>query len=227
MFDYVVMEGVDTSGKTTQWNLLKKSLNGIDLLDFLESNKEEIKEENILFTKEPSGTKLGNIIKDITLHNNITTSLEVKFYLFLSQRIELLELIRTSFNIKATKNIIISDRSFISGVAYSYMDIKKALDIYFLATNNLLPKKIIFLMISKDIIKERLIQKDKKDIIENKGAKFIYEIQNRYFDILDYLIYYARKHKLKVPKILYLNGNKNKEFLFEKIYDFLFYTDSK
>ena len=55
---FIVFEGIDGSGKTTQINQLSKWLIGTDLIP--ENNK-------LVITREPGGTKLGKSIRSLLL----------------------------------------------------------------------------------------------------------------------------------------------------------------
>ena len=55
---FIVFEGIDGSGKTTQINQLYKWLIGTDLIP--ENNK-------LVITREPGGTKLGKSIRSLLL----------------------------------------------------------------------------------------------------------------------------------------------------------------
>ncbi|OQU74052.1 dTMP kinase, partial [Helicobacter pylori] len=106
---YVALEGVDGAGKSTQVELLKTRF------------------KNALFTKEPGGTKIGESLRRIALNENISEL--ARAFLFLSDRAE-----HTESVIKPAlkeKRLIISDRSLISGMAYSQFS---SLELNLLAT---------------------------------------------------------------------------------------------
>ena len=93
---YVVIEGIDTAGKSTQLDLLKKKL------------------PNAIFTKEPGGTTLGLKLRTMALNGEAKSKI-AEMFLFMADRAEHIEEV-----IKNNKNnTIISDRSMISGIAYA------------------------------------------------------------------------------------------------------------
>ncbi len=150
---YVVLEGVDGAGKSTQVELLKNRF------------------KNALFTKEPGGTKIGESLRHIALNENISEL--ARAFLFLSDRAE-----HTESVIKPAlkeKKLIISDRSLISGMAYSEFS---SLELNLLATQNILPTKIILLVIDEEGLKQRLSLKS-LDKIENQGAEKLLTIQQK------------------------------------------------
>ena len=98
---YVIFEGIDTCGKSTQIELLKQ------------------KYPNAIFTKEPGGTTLGDSLREILLHGSIKSKY-AEILLFLADRAEHFDEI---IKINLDKDIF-SDRGFISGIAYAmnYVD---------------------------------------------------------------------------------------------------------
>ncbi|WP_217583605.1 dTMP kinase [Helicobacter pylori] len=150
---YVVLEGIDGVGKSTQVGLLKARF------------------KNALFTKEPGGTKIGESLRRIALNENISEL--ARAFLFLSDRAEHIEsVIKPALK---EKRLIISDRSLISGMAYSQFS---SLELNLLATQSVLPAKIILLVIDKEGLKQRLSLKS-LDKIENQGAEKLLHIQQK------------------------------------------------
>ncbi|GAA8930218.1 dTMP kinase [Helicobacter pylori] len=150
---YVVLEGVDGAGKSTQVGLLKDRF------------------KNALFTKEPGGTKMGESLRRIALNENISEL--ARAFLFLSDRAEHIEsVIKPALK---EKKLIISDRSLISGMAYSQLS---RLELNLLATQNILPEKIILLVIDKEGLEQRLSLKN-LDKIENQGIETLLTIQQK------------------------------------------------
>ncbi|ADO07653.1 thymidylate kinase [Helicobacter pylori PeCan4] len=150
---YVALEGVDGVGKSTQVGLLKDRF------------------KNALVTKEPGGTKIGESLRRIALNENISEL--ARAFLFLSDRAEHIEsVIKPALK---EKRLIISDRSLISGMAYSQFS---SLELNLLATQSVLPDKIILLLIDKEGLKQRLSLKS-LDKIENQGTEKLLTIQQK------------------------------------------------
>ncbi|MGL2487746.1 dTMP kinase [Helicobacter pylori] len=150
---YVVLEGVDGAGKSTQVGLLKGRF------------------KNALFTKEPGGTRMGESLRHIALNENISEL--ARAFLFLSDRAEHIEsVIKPALK---EKKLIISDRSLISGMAYSQFS---SLELNLLATQSVLPEKIILLVIDQEGLKQRLSLKS-LDKIENQGIEKLLTIQQK------------------------------------------------
>lgn len=98
---YIVFEGIDGAGKSTQIQLLK---------EWLESNGLEV--ETIV---EPTDSDVGKLIRKILTQPNATDELMQKTLglLFAADRLILMDKIAN-----AGSKVILSDRSFISSLAY-------------------------------------------------------------------------------------------------------------
>ena len=167
---YIAIEGIDTAGKSTQINLLKKEF------------------KNALFVKEPGYTKLGRKLREIIFNDDISKKSEL--FLFLADRSELIEkTIKPNLN-----NLIISDRSVISGIAYAmpFFDFDILVNLNHFATNSIFPQKVIILKLDKDTLIYRLSQKQ-NDNIEKRGINYLLNIQNNLIQTCN---------RLEIPYIL-------------------------
>lgn len=190
---YVVFEGVDCVGKSTQISLLKEVF------------------KDAVFTAEPGGTALGEHLRGLLLRRTYRLSERAEFLLFLADRSQHYEEILR----KNAAKLIISDRSFISGIAYA-KNFKKDLLFEFnaFALENFFPKKIIFLQGDESLILNRLLQKQ-PDSIEKKGSAYFVEVQNRLKETLQFL-------RTKIAfELLSLDASETKEVLHQKIKDFI------
>jgi len=152
---YIAIEGIDTVGKTTQIELLKKEY------------------KNALFVKEPGFTKLGEKLRKIIFEDDISKKAEL--FLFLADRAETIEkIIKPNIN-----KLIISDRSVISGIAYAmpFFDFGNLVNLNHFATDSIFPQKVIILKIDKKTLQYRFSQKN-KDNIEKRGIDYLLEIQD-------------------------------------------------
>jgi dTMP kinase len=153
---YVVIEGVDTAGKSTQLDILKRN------------------HPDAVFTKEPGGTPLGLKLRQMALNAEAQSDI-AEMFLFLADRAEHLKQIIQP-NLHAT---IISDRSMISGIAYALcMPIEIVTTLNLIATSNTLPTHVVLLELSQEELHHRLSQKE-HDGIESRGVEYLLEIQNR------------------------------------------------
>lgn len=154
---YVVLEGIDTSGKSTQIELLKT------------------KYRDAIFTKEPSSSEFGKKIRELALYGGLDNTTQA--LLFMADRAN-----HTKELIIPNKNkLIISDRSFISGIAYcNTIDFDL---LYELNTSIACkPDLVVILETNKTILQNRLNSKILDDI-ENIGVDRLLNIQNAIFDI--------------------------------------------
>jgi dTMP kinase len=96
---FIVVEGGDGAGKDTQIELLKK-----DFPDFL-------------YTREPGGTPLGKILREMVLHESYgKLPLLTEAFLFLADRAQhVSEVVRPAI---VDGDTVVSNRSWISMIAY-------------------------------------------------------------------------------------------------------------
>lgn len=161
---FVALEGIDCVGKSTQIKLLKKSF------------------KEALFVYEPGFTRLGAFLRELILSHELRPCKKALLFLFLADRAQLAKHLK-----KYENKLVISDRSFISGLAYAKeyeLDFLLALNDF--ALDGVKYEKIIFLKASFSLIKERLKGK-KKDKIESLGADYLFSIQERFEYILNTL----------------------------------------
>ena len=97
---YIVFEGIDGAGKSTQIELLK---------EWLEANGYEVKT-----LVEPTGSEVGKLIRKILLRSDSTTDRIQKTLglLFAADRMLIMD------KLEDDKKVFLSDRSFISSLAY-------------------------------------------------------------------------------------------------------------
>lgn len=155
---YLVIEGIDTAGKSTQIEALKDNFS------------------NAVITKEPGGTLIGQEIREMVLSAR-TKSKRAEFLLFLADRAEhVAEVIEPNLD-----KMIISDRSAVSGVAYALIqgdiDKEELVKLNNFATKNIYPQKVFLLRLTKEELEFRLSQKE-LDGIELRGSEYLLKIQD-------------------------------------------------
>ncbi len=179
---YVVLEGIDTCGKSTQIQMLKETF------------------PNAIFTKEPGGSTLGLKLREMILQNhsqdkalhspcvsnecliakekaqdfmaNQAFSEEAEFFLFLADRAEhFSKVIKPNLH-----SLIIADRSLISGIAYSKHNDAEMLNLT--CTQGIVPDLCFAFKMSANELNKRLHYKQ-KDSIENRGSAYLMNIQSR------------------------------------------------
>lgn len=187
---YVLLEGIDRVGKSTQIKMLKNYF------------------KDAVFTREPGGCAICQKIRDIVLNEDISPIAEI--FLFLADRNEHFEKV-VKPNID---RLIISDRGFISAIAYanvkSGIDIEKLLELNILALENHLPQKIVFFKISRDELEKRMDVKE-LDSIEKRGIEYLLKVQ----DVMEKAI-----KKTKISHII-IDAGLDKNTINKKIIDFI------
>ena len=175
---YILFEGIDTCGKSTQIELLAQKF------------------EDIVVTKEPGGTKFGVKAREILLADSIASK-RAELLLFLADRAEHYEEI-----VKPNKDkIVISDRGFLSGIGYALanddFDFKELVALNKFALSGHFPDKIILFVTTMETLTLRTSQK-KLDGIELRGLEYLINVQNKMHESLqklniDYLEIDARE----------------------------------
>ncbi|MDP3120169.1 MAG: dTMP kinase [Sulfuricurvum sp.] len=155
---YVTIEGIDTAGKSTQIEALRKLFT------------------QAVFTKEPGGTDIGQTIRSMILNGELKNK-HAEMFMFLADRAE-----HTHKVIVPNLNkLIISDRSCVSGVAYATVqnvcDTDTLVQLNRLATDNHLPQHVFILVLTPEELIYRLSQKE-HDAIESRGIEYLLSIQN-------------------------------------------------
>ncbi len=164
---FIVIEGIDGSGKTTQINKLSKWLIETNLIP---------QNNQLIITREPGGTKLGQSIRSLLLDTSIEKSPDsiTELLLYAADRAQHVnEIIRPSLN---KGDWVISDRFCGSTLAYQgygrKLDIKLIKDLETIATQGISPDITFLLDIPvEESIKRRISRSD--DRIEKEGTDFL------------------------------------------------------
>ena len=164
---FIVFEGIDGSGKTTQINQLSKWITESNLIP---------KNKQLVVTREPGGTKLGKSIRSLLLDTSIEENPDsiTELLLYAADRAQHVnEIIRPSLQ---KGNWVISDRFCGSTLAYQgygrKLDIKLIKDLETIATQGISPDITFLLDITVDESIKRRID-IKNDRIENEGREFL------------------------------------------------------
>jgi dTMP kinase len=171
MSSFIVLEGIDGSGKTTQTKLIEKKLKS--------SAKEAI------IVREPGGTSLGELVRTILKTEKDLDPL-TQLLLFSSCRRELIhKVIKPALS--QNKNII-CDRYIYSTLVYQgfeqglqLTDIHNVISI---STDNIVPDLIIFIDTPAEIAKSRRIN-GTDDTFDNRDLQFYQGLRKGYLEIAD------------------------------------------
>ncbi len=187
---YLLFEGVDGVGKSTQIQLLKSSL------------------RDVVVTKEPGGTDLGVTVRKMLLQSDDAYADLSELFLFLADRAEHFEkIVKPALE---AKKIVISDRGFLSGMGYALTrcDVDEALlyEINMLALQGRAPDLVFFFYLPFEELERRHYAKS-HDKIEKRGIKYLFDVQQKMYEILQ---------DLKIKHIL-IDATESKEHIASEI----------
>jgi dTMP kinase len=205
MFKYIVIEGIDGAGKTTFINLLKK---------VIEKRSKNLK---VFIVKEPFSKSFIKNYLSINF-NNIKLNETKNVFAFALDRTfvhnELIKLKNSFENL-----IVISDRSFISSMAYQFhLDYEWIFEVN---KNFLMPDLVIYLDVNVEIALKRIKEREKenkKEKIKNYERKdLLKRIRERYKKVLEFL----KEKKIKVEVVNSNLSLKELENEIERIVDLI------
>lgn len=165
---FVTFEGIDGSGKTTQVELLRQEL--------------ERRGREVISTREPGGTALGEEIRDLVLHG-VGMTPWAEACLYAAARAELVaELILPALDRGAD---VICDRYLDSSLAYQGtargLGLDRVLELNLIAVSGLLPDRTFVLAVDPAVAGGRAA--GKPDRIEREGAGFMRRVGEAYREL--------------------------------------------
>jgi dTMP kinase len=190
---FVTFEGLDGSGKTTQAKLLR---------DRLEADGEEI-----VWTREPGGTELGERIRELVLHGGDVAPWAEALLYAASRAQHVEEVIRPALERGAS---VICDRYVDSSVAYQGvgrgLGLERVLELNLHAVGGLLPERTFLLLLDPTAVPTRL--PGELDRLEREGDDFHARVDAGY-----------RKLAERYPeRFVVLDGARSAEELAEEVY---------
>ena len=154
---YILIEGIDTCGKSTQIDLISD------------------KHPEIIITHEPGGTPFGKKAREILLTDSLASK-RAELLLFLADRAEHYQEIISPNKDK----IIISDRGFLSGIGYALangdFDFNELVSLNKFALEGHFPDKVILFLTDMNTLEERTSAKS-LDGIELRGLEYLLTVQ--------------------------------------------------
>ena len=190
---FITFEGIDGSGKTTQWKLTGKYLNrgGHD----------------VLALREPGSTPLSERIRKILLYKKLTITPVAELNLYLAARAGLVqEVIAPALK---QGQIVICDRFYDSTTAYQGygrgLDIPLIKKLNALAVGACIPD--LTFLVDVDYATSLSRRKKTSDRLESESRAFFKRVREGFLEI-------ARKNK---QRIVVLDGRKTIDALFEEV----------
>ena len=182
---FIVIEGLDGSGKTTQANMLAKNL---------------AKNHTVLLTAEPSRGKIGTFIRQGCLYEKKRLPTEAEALLFAADRIEHMQ--NELEPALSEGKIVICDRYIFSSLAYQG---SAGLSLKWIETINaraLEPDFSIFIDVPPQLVLERLQRK--KSVMENLETQAkVREVYLQFVEKGDLILVDGDKPKDVVAEALY------------------------
>lgn len=192
---FISIEGCDGSGKTTQARILQQALSQLG--------------KEVILTKEPGGSKFGDMIRNILLSSEINDSMTEFLLLSAARRDHILEIKKHL----AAKKIVITDRFSDSSIAYQGyakgLDVAQIELITKIVTENFMPDITILLDVSLDVMQSRMKQSnDHRTFYDMKGIGFHKKVKDGFLSI-------AAKYP---ERILVVNADKSVTEVSNEIY---------
>jgi len=188
---YIIFEGIDTCGKTTQIELIAKQFS------------------DAIITREPGGTEFGKKIREILLADSLNSK-RAELLLFLADRAE-----HYTQVIKPNQDkLILSDRGFLSGIGYALangdFEFEHLLALNKFALDDKFPDLIILFETDMKTLQERTQNEEKiLDGIELRGLEYLINVQEKMRESLN---------RLEIPYLL-IDARMDIETIHQKIYD--------
>ena len=188
---YVLFEGIDTCGKSTQIELISQ------------------KHPEIIITHEPGGTPFGKKAREILLSDSLASK-RAELLLFLADRAEHYQEVIFPNRDK----VVISDRGFLSGIGYALangdFDFDELVNLNRFALEGDFPDKIILFLTDMETLEERTSAKS-LDGIELRGLEYLLRVQEHMKQTI---------LKLDIPH-LFVDATEDIETIHTQITDYL------
>ena len=161
---YVIFEGIDTAGKSTQIERLA------------------LRHPKAIITQEPGGTPFGQKARQILLEDTLHSP-RAELLLFLADRAEHYDTVIAPNR----EGLILSDRGFLSGIGYAMASgdtgLEELIALNQFALRGDWPDEIIFFQTDLPTLQARLGEKN-ADGIEQRGLLYLMEVQQHMLDAL-------------------------------------------
>ncbi len=195
---FITVEGPDGSGKTTQLKLLVQALTD--------------KGYEVVTTREPGGTKVGNSIREVLLspeHDEMTARVEMMLYAASrAQNVE--QIIRPALSRGA---VVVCDRFVDASIAYQGFglgyDLEQILALNEWATGGLKPDLTFLFDLSPSQASSRMKDRGQLDRIESRDEAFHQRVYDGFQSLL-------AEHPDRMVRI---NANETIECIQDEVFD--------
>jgi dTMP kinase len=166
---WITLEGGDGSGKTTQSDLLETWLSS--------------EGRTVVRTREPGGSEVGNLIRDIVLHHRGDIAPRAEALLYAADRAHhVATVVRPAL---ASGEVVLQDRYLDSSVAYQgagrVLDAGEIRDLSLWAAEGALPDLTVLLDLAPEAARVRLDSADKPfDRLEAEKTEFHARVRDAY-----------------------------------------------
>ena len=199
---FIVLEGIDGCGKTTQCGRIYNWLLG------------ELGEEAVVRTLEPGGWDGGSALRSLLLESEFVSPWS-EFFLFMADRCEHVE--RVISPALREGKILLCDRYIPSTVAYQfYGDERLSGETADFVMDKLLPRLdlpvpdiMIWLDIDIETARERLAARGSRDLFESRGRDYFKRVASGYEAIM--------KRPRTAKRLLRVDASAPEEELFEQL----------
>ncbi|AZK58601.1 dTMP kinase [Candidatus Desulforudis audaxviator] len=169
---FIVFEGIDGAGKTTQLAYLHEALLSM-------------RNHRVLVTREPGGTRIGEAVRRVLLDTgNSEMTGETEALLYAAARSQFTaEVVRPAL---ARGEIVLSDRFLDSSLAYQGfgrgLELHRLRQVNFLATGGLRPDLTVLLDLPVAAAVARM-DPDRRDRLEREGVDFFERVRRGYLEL--------------------------------------------
>ncbi len=171
---FISLEGIEGSGKSTQLNFV---------IDYLQSKNIEV-----VSTREPGGTLVGEKIRDVLLDNELPDMhMDTELMLMFAARVEHVKtVIQPALNLGKW---VVCDRFYDATYAYQgygrQIDLKRIDALKNFSIGELAPDLTLLLDVTLDVSMNRVTERGNKDRFENEKIEFYKKVRDGYLTIAD------------------------------------------